>query len=286
MGGGGSSSYSLKQLLVKGNSNTVQDGEYTITYSADSRFNTGYGPEEIYYEAYNAVGKLNKNTTDGAYCWISSFKNTSSYHWWQVDLGREVNNVCKLSFTVTDALWSTSSNKDHASINSFNVFHADNNKQFGSESYLWGLKYTPEEPKESLLFSNDQEFLKTTFWKPVIINFDPPLTIRYLTLDLYAQEKGQLVSIGNCQLYAQDDNINNSNKILYLKESDNNIYGSLDNEITKITTLDNWNTLSKEEKDKLFKSTNGVLEISQLKSLDKFKVFNRDLEGRVENGNI
>ena len=62
---------------------------------------------------------------------------------------------------------------------------------------------------------------------------------------------------------------------MYLKESDNNIYGSVDNEITQITTLDTWNNSSIEEKKNFFLSTNGVLSANQLKSLGKFKVLNK-----------
>ena len=61
---------------------------------------------------------------------------------------------------------------------------------------------------------------------------------------------------------------------LYLKESDNNIYGSVDNEITQITTLDTWNNSSLEEKKNFFSAANNVLSIDQLKSLGKFKVLN------------
>ena len=39
---GGISSSPLKQLLIASDSNTVQDGEYTITYSADSVYTTNF----------------------------------------------------------------------------------------------------------------------------------------------------------------------------------------------------------------------------------------------------
>lgn len=77
----------------------------------------------------------------------------------------------------------------------------------------------------------------------------------------------QAASVAEARLYARIIR-------LYLKESDNNIYGSVDNEITQITTLDTWNNSSIEEKKNFFLITNNVLSIDQLKSLGKFKVLN------------
>lgn len=62
-------------------------------------------------------------------------------------------------------------------------------------------------------------------------------------------------------------------KSIYLKESNNIFYGSLNNEINQITILDTWNKSTKEEKKNFFSIVNNVLCIDQLKSLGKFKVF-------------
>lgn len=268
MGGGGISSSRLKQLLIESDSNTVQDGKYTITYSADSRHNHGY-PVEIYYEAYNAVGKLYNNIKNEACCWISSWTYNKNSHWWMVDLGRTVNNVCKFSFNVTDALTKV------ASVKWYSVYYAENTNYtkegagFGSRWY--NIDYTPEEPKET--FSN----VGITTWKPVIVNFDPPINVRCLRLEVHG-ERSQIVSVGNCLLYAQDDSIQDvSNKQFFLKESDNNIYDNILSE--KISTLDNWKRLNKQEKLNLLGTSckPGVLDCNKkLKSFGSFKILSSE----------
>lgn len=86
MGGGITS---LKDLIIESKTNTVKDGYYTITYSASS--NGGFSITHSPWEA------TTKNTNDDD-CWVSANFDPSP-QWWQVDLGRVVNNICKFSFT-------------------------------------------------------------------------------------------------------------------------------------------------------------------------------------------
>lgn len=106
-------------------------------------------------------------------------------------------------------------------------------------------------------------------WQAEVVEFNPT-DLRYFRIvfkDSYDTRGYSWTGFRNALLYA-------INVCLYLKESDNNIYGSVDNEITQITTLDTWNNSSIEEKKNFFLSTNGVLSVDQLKSLGKFKVLN------------
>ena len=92
IGGGGITS--LKQILVNaGDSNTVKDGSYTITYSADSEyFNHAI---KFFGISYGANYHYDSNEYNLETLWSSNFKFP---HWWQVDLGRTVYGVCKFIF--------------------------------------------------------------------------------------------------------------------------------------------------------------------------------------------
>ena len=253
IGRGDNSSSRLKQLLIESDSNTVSDGEYTITYSGDS----------IFDQSYKAVGKLYKNISFEDCCW-TSYDWKHNAHEWKVDLGRVVNNICKFSFNVTDYKTGV------PSVKFYHVEITDGNKQTEIKDD-WYFKYTPEEPKET--FSN-----RITTWKPVIINFDPPISLRCFTLGLNSNLSSNLVSIGNCLLYAQDDSIQDiSNKQFFLKESDNNIYDNILSE--KISTLDNWKRLNKQEKLNLLGTSckPGVLDYNKkLKSFGSFKILSSE----------
>ena len=111
--------------------------------------------------------------------------------------------------------------------------------------------------------------IESNVWQDEECEFNP-VSLRYfriIILNSYDYRGYKWGGFTNARLYSRISG-------LYLKESDNNIYGSVDNEITQITTLDIWNNSSIEEKKNFFLSTNGVLSVDQLKSLGKFKVLN------------
>lgn len=90
---GGGSITSLRQVLVNADkSNTVKDGEFTITYSADSEYSPAINFMGISYGAnyHYDTNEYNLETQ-----WASDFYFP---HWWQVDLGRTVYGVCKFIF--------------------------------------------------------------------------------------------------------------------------------------------------------------------------------------------
>ena len=91
IGGGGSSSsieQEYRQVLLEGTSNTVKDGNYTITYSDDGN----YGQE--YTQPFCGIGL----STDKV--WQT---NSSPFpHYWQVDLGRIISRVFRFSFNPVD----------------------------------------------------------------------------------------------------------------------------------------------------------------------------------------
>ena len=231
---------SLKDLIIESKTNTVKDGSYTITYSTSSN-----GGSTITHSPWEAT---TKNTNDDD-CWMSHNYGPLP-QWWQVDLGRVANSICKFSFTTGRADAVDILLKDYELYYSLNG--TDFNKIY-SGTYVAKTRL----PGSSWKYQTEEcEF-----------NDISARYFRISILSAYFSRNYRWVGFTDARLYAR----NNS---LYLKESDNNIYGSLNNEITKISSLDIWNTLSLEDKKNLLLSTNGVLSIDQLKSLGKFKVLN------------
>ena len=239
MGGGGITS--LKDLIIESKTNTVKDGSYTRTYSASS-----IGGDSTKQDSWEATTK-NTNDTD---CWISANYGPLP-QWWQVDLGRVVNNICKFSFTTGRADAVDILLKDYELSYSLN---GKDFKTFYSGTYV---------AKTSLPGSRWKYQTEYCEFNDISARY-----FRITILSAYFSRNYRWVGFTDARLYAR----NNS---LYLKESDNNIYGSVNNDITQITTLDTWNNLSKEEKENFLLSTNGVLSAVQLKSLNKFKVLNK-----------
>ena len=237
MGGGGISSteQDYRQILLEGTSNSVKDGDYTITYSDDGN---NYGQE--YTKPYCAIGL----GTDK--CWQTD--STPFPHYWQVDLGRIISGVFRFSFNPDDDV--------------INVLV----KNYECQYSLDGVNFNT---LKSGLYIPKSTVISNT-WQAEVVEFNPT-NLRYFRIvfkDSYDDRGYTWNGFRNALLYAYN------NKLLYLKKSDNNIYGSLNNEITKISSLDTWNNSSKEEKKNFFLSTNGVLSVDQLKSLGKFKVLN------------
>ena len=170
--------------------------------------------------------------------------------WWQVDLGRVEHNICKFSFASAQITDTAIGCKDYEL--SYSLDGINFNKIY---SGIYPISKPP----------NFNRYYKMTY-----CNFND-ISARYfriIILSIYNYNKPiNIAAIFGARLYARIIS-------LALKESDNNIYGSVNNEITQITTLDTWNKSSKEEKKNFFSAANNVLSIDQLKSLGKFKVLN------------
>ena len=239
MGGGGITS--LKQILVANDanniSNIVKDGNYTITYSADSEYNN-----QIDCLASNSANYLAVNV-DRWWC-----SNPSSFpHYWQVDLGRVIPKVCKFIFNPSDDVI-------NVRVKDYEIFYSLDGINFNK---LYSGTFIPDHT------------ITDHVWQDEECEFNP-VSLRYFRITILNSYDNRGYTWGgftNARLYARNNG-------LYLKESDNNIYGSVDNEITQISTLDTWNNSSIEDKKNFFLFTNGVLSVDQLKSLGKFKVLN------------
>ena len=237
IGGGGITSHieqEYRQVLLEGTSNTVKDGNYTITYSDDGN-NYGQGNTQ----PFCGIGL---GTDKG---WQTN--NTPFPHYWQVDLGRIISGVFRFSFNPVDDVISVM-------VKNYECQYSLNGINFNT---LKSGLYIPK----STVISNT--------WQAEVVEFNPT-DLRYFRIifkDSYDTRGYTWNGFRNALLCAIIPS-------LYLKESDNNIYGSVDNEITQITTLDTWNNSSLEEKKNFFSAANNVLSIDQLKSLDKFKVLN------------
>lgn len=231
----------LKQLLIKGNSNTVKDGNYTITYSADSTY---YSASQNLQQAYHAI--------DGMYndlFWVSSAN--SFPHWWQVDLGRVVNYIYKFCFNGTDDVVSIRV-KDYELSYSLD---GTNFNSIYSGTYV-GKHKQPGVPSNQVWQTEECEF--------------NPINARYFRITIlnsYDTRGYKWAGLTNCLLYSL------VNRCLILKESDNYIYDNiLEN---KLITLEQWNSYTKEEKINLFETSFkfGVANLSKFKSFNNFKVF-------------
>ena len=239
MGGGGITS--LKDLIIESKTNTVKDGNYTITYSASSN-----GGVSMIHSPWEAT---TKNTNDDD-AWISANYGPLP-QWWQVDLGRVVNGICKFSFTTGRADAVDILMKD------YELYYSLDGTDF---TKLYSGTYVPKTNLPGSHWKYQTEYCE--------FNYISARYFRISILSAYFSRDYRWVGFTDARLYAA------LISGLYLKESDNNIYGSVDNEITQITTLDTWNNSSIEEKKNFFLITNNVLSIDQLKSLGKFKVLN------------
>ena len=78
-----------RQVLLEGTSNSIKDGDYTITYSDDGN---NYGLEIT--QPFCGIGL---GTNKG---WQTN--STPFPHYWQVDLGRIISRVFRFSFNPVD----------------------------------------------------------------------------------------------------------------------------------------------------------------------------------------
>lgn len=234
MGGGGITS--LKDLIIESNTNIIKDGDYTITYSASSNYNVSFSRQP--YEATNRNYNVNSD-------WMSDHYLPQ---WWQVDLGRIEHNICKFSFASAQLTFN-----DDIGCKKYELSYSLDGLNFNK---IYSGIYPASKPPN---------FRK--YYNPTYCDFND-ISARYFRITILSvYGNGNVAAIIAARLYARM-------VYLYLKKSDNNIYGSVNNEITQITTLDTWNNSSKEEKKNFFSFTNGILSIDQLKSLGKFKVLN------------
>ena len=106
------------------------------------------------------------------------------------------------------------------------------------------------------------------------MEFDPT-NLRYFRIvfkDSYDTRGYTWNGFRNALLYAYNS------KLLYLKKSDNNIYGILpsSNEVILLTSLSEWNSFTKEQKEELINRCSYVsLGLSDLKSLNDFQIINK-----------
>ena len=248
-GGGGSSSSPLKQLLIASDSNTVKDGEYTITYSADSVYNS-------YIHGYCYPYKAVEVDINNPKRYWSSSKTTNNY--WEVDLGRIVDTVTKFCFRTTGGFYSYSDSSEYInpSIKNYEL------------SYRKDIKDSYKTIVSAQYYSGG---ITNSIFNHLVTHEFNPISLRYFRvtiLDRYP--KSDYASLASCQLYALN------NKQFFIKESDNNIYDNILSE--KIITLDTWNALSKKEKLNLLETSYKpeVLDIVKLKSFGSYKVISSE----------
>lgn len=241
IGGRGISSteQDYRQILLEGTSNSVKDGDYTITYSDDGN---NYGQE--YTQPYCAIGLV----TDK--CWQT---NTTPFpHWWQVDLGRIISGVFRFSFNPVDDV--------------LNVLV----KNYECQYSLDGINF---KTLKSGLYIPKSTVISNT-WQAEVAEFN--LTdLRYFRIvfkDSYSTRGYTWNGFRNALLYAYNS------KLLYLKKSDNNIYGILpsSDKVTILTSLSEWNSFTKEKKEELInRCSYTFLGLSDLKSLNDFQIINK-----------
>ena len=239
MGGGGitsSTSQEYRQLLLEGTSNTVKDGSYTITYSDDGN---NYGLENS--QPYCGIGL----GTDK--CWQTN--STPFPHYWQVDLGRIVSGVFRFSFNPSDDV--------------INVLV----KNYECQYSLDGVNF---KTIKSGLYIPKSTVIRNT-WQAEVVEFDYPMNLRYFKIifkDSYDNRGYTWNGFRNALLYAYNS------KSVYLKKSDNNIYGILlsSNEATVLTSLSEWNSFLKEQKEELINRSYTHLVITSLKSFNDFQI--------------
>ena len=240
---GGSSSSPLKQLLIASDSNTVQDGENTITYSADSVYDDNF--------PYKAV----EVDINNPHRYWSSSKITNNY--WEVDLGRIVDGVTKFCFRAVGGFSSV-----------------DDGRYIGISVKNYKLSYRKDIKDSYKTIVSAQYYsgvITNTVYNHLVTHEFNPISLRYFRvtiLDRYPNSPSP--SLASCQLYALN------NKQFFIKESDNNIYDNILSE--KIITLDTWNALSKKEKLNLLETSYKpeVLDIVKLKSFGSYKVISSE----------
>ena len=242
IGGGGISSsieQEYRQLLIEGTSNSVKDGDYTITYSDDGN---NYGQENTH--PYCGIGlETDKN-------WQTN--STPFPHYWQVDLGRIISGVFRFSFNPVDDV--------------INLLV----KNYKCQYSLDGINF---KTLKSGLYIPKSTVISNT-WQAEVVEFNPT-NLRYFRIvfkDSYDNRGYTWNGFKNALLYAYNS------KFLYLKKSDNNIYGILpsSNEVTLLTSLSEWNSFTKEQKEELINRCSYTsLDISDLKSLNDFQIINK-----------
>ena len=117
-------------------------------------------------------------------------------------------------------------------------------------------------------------------WQAEVVEFDHPMDLRYFKIifkDSYDNRGYTWNGFRNALLYAYNS------KSVYLKKSDNNIYGLLQssNEATVLTSLSEWDSFSKEQKEELINRCSYVsLGLSDLKSFNDFQIITNKITNK------
>lgn len=242
MGGGGITSHieqEYRQVLLEGTSNSIKDGDYTITYSDDGN---NYGQDNT--QPFCGIGL---GTDKG---WQT---NSSPFpHYWQVDLGRIISRVFRFSFNPVDDVVSVLV------------------KNYECQYSLDGVNFNT---LKSGLYIPKSTVISNT-WQAEVVEFNPT-DLRYFRIvfkDSYDHRGYTWNGFRNALLYAYNS------KSVYFKKSDNNIYGLLSslNEVTLLTSLSEWNSFSKEQKEELINRCSYTsLGLSDLKSFNDFQIITK-----------
>lgn len=228
-----------RQLLIEGTSNSIKDGDYTITYSDNGK---NYGQDNT--QPFCGIG-LGTNK-----CWQTS--DTPFPHYWQVDLGRIISGVFRFSFNPIDDV--------------INVLV----KNYETQYSLNGINF---KTLKSGLYIPKSTIISNT-WQAEVVEFDQT-DLRYFRIvfkDSYDNRGYTWNGFRNALLYAYNF------KSVYLKKSDDNIYGLLPslNEVTLLTSLSEWNSFSEEQKEELINRCSYVsLGLSDLKSFNDFQIISK-----------
>lgn len=237
-GGGGISSSYLKQILPTSKdivkSNIINYNGLKIKLSGTN------------YQLNPLFNGLIESNSDNQYFWMSYIRMNPLPVEFLIDFGKEIDNICKLSFQ------------------SGLSFVNDRNSCYTKD---FQILYSSDGDTYHKIYSgtvdNTGEFDFAYTFRPTNIIFGP-ITARYIKIIITSiYSSSNRTGFSNLRVFVNA-------KPLVLKESDNNIYGSVNNEITKITTKQEWENMSKDDKLKLIKniSNDDNLDINKIKGLD------------------
>ena len=183
MGGGITS---LRQVLVNaGNSNTVKDGEFTITYSADSV----YSDNTFFAISNGANYHYDTNEYNLENIWSSHFNFP---HWWQVDLGRTIYGVCKFIFNPIE--------ENDVCVKDYELSYSLDGINF---TKIYSDTYIPDHKIGTVLYNYK-------LWQDEDCKFTP-INLRYFRItilnnyDRNYQRKNYFAEFNNARLYCIND---------------------------------------------------------------------------------
>lgn len=202
------------------------------------------------YQNNQLFNGLIESNSNNQYFWLSYIHRNPLPVEFLIDFGKEIDNICKLSFQSGIAFVN---NRNSCYTKDFQILYS-------SDGDTYDKIY-------SGTVDNTSEFDFAYTFKPTNIIFGP-ITARYIKIIITSiYSSSNRTGFSNLRVYV-------NTKPLVLKESDNNIYGSINNGITKITTKQEWENMSKDDKLKLIKniSNDDYLDINKLKDLDSISL--------------